>query len=87
MDLSFRSDDGIPTSTVQSELHVGKLSFRELIADLDNAFVEWRYQHETGGAGMVKIHPTILAMAVLHEVSNEALRKGGHALTRNIICR
>jgi hypothetical protein len=50
---------------------VRTFKFRDFISDLDNAFVEWRYAHEAGRTPLVKFHPTILVMAVLHKVSQD----------------
>ena len=50
-------------------------TLRDLVSDLDNSFVEWRYWHEKGGAGKVMLHPTILVMAALHEVTQSTLSR------------
>ena len=54
---------------------LGNLVLRDFVADLDNAYVEWRYQHESGGASAAKLHPTILVMKVLHEICREVHRE------------
>ncbi|MBI3894514.1 MAG: hypothetical protein HY313_01145 [Acidobacteria bacterium] len=41
--------------------------FRGFVAELDTAFVEWRYCYETGHAGIINIWPTILVMKAAHE--------------------
>jgi hypothetical protein len=41
--------------------------FREFVAELDTAFVDWRYCYETGETGKVTVQPAILVMKALHE--------------------
>lgn len=51
-------------------------SLRDFVTDLDNSFVEWRYWHEQGGGtGKVMLHPTILVMKALHDVTQSALSR------------
>lgn len=41
--------------------------FRGFVAELDTAFVEWRYCYEKGHTGLINIWPTILVMKAAHE--------------------
>jgi HEPN domain-containing protein len=45
--------------------------FREFVDELDNAFVDWRYCHESGRACKVTIQPTIVVMKAVHEACKE----------------
>lgn len=45
--------------------------FRDLVAELNNSFIEWRYLYEKERTGEVKILPTIFIMKVLHEVCRQ----------------
>ena len=46
--------------------------FRSFVAEMNNAFVEWRYCYETGHANRIDIQPTILVMKALHEACKES---------------
>lgn len=52
-------------------------AFRYAIEQLRNAFVQWRYLHETSVAREIHIQPMIFVMEVLHETcrAHEKLRK------------
>jgi len=45
--------------------------FRAFVAELANAFVEWRYCYEKGHAGIINIWPTILVMKAAHEACKQ----------------
>lgn len=45
--------------------------FRPFVAELDNAFVNWRYCYETGNAGAATIQPTIVVMMAVHQACKE----------------
>ena len=42
-------------------------NFVAYLAELNNAFVQWRYVYELERSGAVRIEPTIFVMEVLHE--------------------
>jgi hypothetical protein len=48
--------------------------FRQFIADLDDAFTQWRYCHEVAstGTGVVHIEPSILVMRALDQVCRDS---------------
>jgi hypothetical protein len=41
--------------------------FRKYLANLNNAFVDWRYSYELDKTGTVHIEPALFVMEVLHE--------------------
>jgi hypothetical protein len=45
--------------------------FRDFVDELDNAFVEWSYCHESGQASKITIQPTIVVMKATHEACKE----------------
>lgn len=45
--------------------------FRGFMDELDSAFVDWRYCHESGNASRITIQPTILVMKAVHEACRE----------------
>lgn len=45
--------------------------FRDFIDELDSAFVDWRYCHESGNASRITIQSTILVMKAVHEACKE----------------
>lgn len=45
--------------------------FRSYIAELNNAFRDWRYCYETGSASKISIQPAILVMKAVHEACRE----------------
>jgi hypothetical protein len=49
-----------------------RADFRNLISEVDNAFVEWRYCYERERTSEVKIQPMIFLMKVLHEVCKKS---------------
>lgn len=60
---SIREKWGVPSNA----------DYRQCLADLNNAFVEWRYLHERDNTPEVRIAHMIFVMEVLHE----ACRKSG----------
>jgi hypothetical protein len=42
-------------------------AYRAFVADLDNAFVEWRYCYEKGAPPLINVHPALLLMASLDQ--------------------
>jgi hypothetical protein len=45
--------------------------FRQYVDELDSAFVDWRYCHESGNASRITIQSTILVMKAAHEACKE----------------
>jgi HEPN domain-containing protein len=55
---------------------VGQPELRECIAELANAFVEWRYLHEMARASAINIDRAIFVMKVMHEACKKAIGLG-----------
>ena len=45
--------------------------FRGFVAELDTAFIDWRYIHETGQTSRINVQPMILVMKALDEVCRQ----------------
>ena len=46
-------------------------TFRGFVAELDTAFVDWRYCYETGQTSRINVQPMILVMKALDEVCRQ----------------
>jgi hypothetical protein len=46
--------------------------FRQILADLNNSFSEWRYCYESGNTRLFKIQPAIMAMKALHQACRDS---------------
>jgi hypothetical protein len=54
----------------------GNPELRECVAELANAFVEWRYLHEKMRATTIRIDRAIFVMKVMHEACKKAIGLG-----------
>lgn len=72
--------DGLPDDSRQNIVDIARIHgpsyqvavadgdvFRQFVAELDNAFTDWRYCYETGQTGTVHLQPAILVMKALDE--------------------
>lgn len=52
----------------------GPVDFRAHLAQLNNAFSQWRYLYEHPSLGIVNVQPTVLVMHTLHEIAGGRCR-------------
>ena len=62
---------GVPAAAAKWGLPMNT-NFRDCLVELNGAFVQWRYAHESPNSSELKVAPLILVMEVLHQVCRES---------------